>query len=156
MFFSLVEWFTSNMFFFWLVVSIIFLILEMWVIGLFFFLSFSMGAFVCAFSTFFTNNLILQSLFFLVATVIAFLLLHFLVKGKWIRGYKEYPSNVYALEGKIGMVIRQISNTSPGLVKVFGETWAARTVRGEFIAEGNQVKIIQVKGVHLIVQKLEK
>jgi len=145
----------ENLLFFWLVVAVLFLIMEMGAPGLFFFLSFFFGALICALATFFTQSLVVQSIIFLIGTAISFLLLHFFVKTRFVKGHGE-PSNMYALQGKQAVVLKAIAKYRAGKVKVFGDVWTARTYGDEVLQEGERVEIVQVKGAHLIVKKFKK
>jgi len=150
------RWLMANLVFFWLVIAILFLMMEMGSPGLFFFLSFSLGALICAISAFFTNSLVVQSVVFLIATGISFLFLHFWVKRKILKPGKHDATNVYALKGKRAKVLKRIEPGEVGKVKVYGEVWSARTLNKEVIEEGEKVEIVGVKGAHLIVEKIKK
>jgi len=156
MVFAIIDWFMDNLLFFWLVIAMFFLFLEMGSPGLFFFLSFFLGALMCAVSTFITDSLTIQSLIFLVGTVISFLFLHFWVKAKISKIGTHEHSNIYALIGKVATVMKPIVPGSYGRVKILGDVWLARTLDDDIINEGQQVKIIKVQGAHLVVEKFIK
>lgn len=71
---------------------------------------------------------------------------------------KEEPSkilsNVYALKGQRGIVLKSVTPKTTGVVKIGGEVWSARTAREEVIAVGSTVEVIDVIGVHLIVERV--
>jgi len=151
-----VDWLMENLLFIWLLIAMFFLLLEMGVPGLFFFLSFFFGALITAFSTFFTDSLAAQAVIFLIASGISFLVLHFWVKKKIGIARKESATNIYALEGKRAKVIKPILPVGVGQVKIFGEIWSARSHTGEAISENEIVEIVNVKGSHLVVIRLGK
>lgn len=67
---------------------------------------------------------------------------------------KTEPTNADMVIGKIGVVTDKIDNVSEtGLVKVGGSLWTARTVDGSLIDVGEKVKILQISGVKLMVEK---
>lgn len=74
---------------------------------------------------------------------------------RWLELGKEHPTNVYALHGKIGIVLRKITTKEPGQIKVGGEIWSARSAHDTTIDVGESVKIVSVSGSYLIVQKID-
>jgi len=147
------EWLMYNRLFFWLVIAILFMILEMCSPGFFFFLSFFFGALVCVGLAFFTSSLILQSVVFLISSVIVFLLLYFLVKSKMFKGNSTQTSNVYALKGRRGKVLKKISPETMGEVKIFGDIWLARDLNYGLIEKGELIEVIKVEGAHIVVKR---
>lgn len=63
-------------------------------------------------------------------------------------------TNVYALKGQRGIVLKSVTPKTTGVVKIGGEVWSARTAREEVIAVGSTVEVIDVIGVHLIVERV--
>jgi membrane protein implicated in regulation of membrane protease activity len=63
-----------------------------------------------------------------------------------------HRTGVDAMQGKIGVVTRSIGQLEPGLVKIGGETWTARSFYDEEpIAEGSRVEVIKIEGVTALV-----
>jgi membrane protein implicated in regulation of membrane protease activity len=61
-------------------------------------------------------------------------------------------TGVDAMRGRIGTVTKPIGELEPGLVKVGGETWTARSYfEHEPIAEGSRVEVVEIKGVTALV-----
>ncbi|MFC1842606.1 NfeD family protein [Candidatus Dependentiae bacterium] len=154
MFVEVFDWMISNLVFFWLVIAILFLVLEMGSPGLFFFLSFFFGALIAAGSTFFTDSIIAQSFIFLAASFVSFLIMHFWVKKKVLKAKEHELTNIYALKGKRAKVLKDIMPPEAGKVKVYGEIWSARTFGKEVLKQGEYVDIAAIKGSHLIVKKI--
>lgn len=150
------DWMISNLVFFWLVIAVLFLFMEMGSPGLFFFLSFFFGALVAAFSTFFTSSIIVQGFIFLGSSVIAFAVLRLWVKKKVLKAKEHELTNIYALKGKRAKVIKSIVSPESGKVKVYGEIWSARTLENGAIEQGVYVEIVDIRGSHLIVKKINK
>ncbi len=63
-------------------------------------------------------------------------------------------TNIYGLVGKRGYVTQGIGESSFGLVRVEGEIWTARGLPGSTIPLGAEVRVLEVKGVHLVVEDL--
>lgn len=148
------DFLVSNYLFFWLIVSIFFLLLEMGSPGLFFFLSFFFGALMAAGSTFFVDSTVWQSVVFLIGSALSFLVLHFWVKKRFSKEKHHEHTNVSALKGKRATVLKTIQAHGVGSVKVGGEIWSAKSLDHQEIAVGVLVEVIDIKGVHLIVKGL--
>ena len=86
-------------------------------------------------------------------TSIALILSRTFVK-KVIKFEKE-ATNLDSVIGKIATVLKEVDSDS-GRVKVMGKDWAARSVDGNKIEEGSKVKVLEIKGVKLIVEECEK
>jgi membrane protein implicated in regulation of membrane protease activity len=140
----------------WLVMALVFLMLEMGHPGLFFFLSFFVGAINTALLSIWVDSWILQGLVFLGSSALSFLLLHFLVARLIKQAHSQKHTNVYALQGKRGIVVHAIKPTSSGQVKLGGEIWSARALDDGAIGVGAPVSVVMVKGVHLIVEKVSE
>lgn len=148
------EFLFSNYIYFWLIIAVFFLLLEMGSPGLFFFLSFFFGAIFAAFSTMVTESIVFQAIFFLSSSIISFLIMNFWVKKHFL-GSKSYEqTNVYAIVGKKVKVIKTIFPQEPGAVKVDGEIWSAKAVDDKVIQIGQTVEIVEIKGVHVIVREI--
>jgi membrane protein implicated in regulation of membrane protease activity len=142
----------DNMAYFWGVIAIFFLILEMGNPGLFFFLSFFCGGLGATTATFFVESIIMQTVVFFVTTVCSLVLLRYYVMPHVGKDHSHERTNVYALQGKRGFVVHTITSQTPGLVRVNGEKWAARSVRGSTIEQGVQVEVVDIRGAHVIVK----
>ena len=60
-------------------------------------------------------------------------------------------TNVDAIIGKKGIVLKAITKSSDGVVKVGYEQWKARAE--EDIAEGNEIVVTEISGATLVVEK---
>lgn len=121
--------------------------------GLFYFLSFSIGAAAAALSAYLGFAVIYQYLIFVGITAVSFLVLTVLIK----RVSKDtlHKSNVYALQGKKGMVTQTIAPCQKGWVKIDGEVWSAASVDDSVIEAGEMVEVISSAGSHLKVKKIK-
>lgn len=147
----------NNIIFLWFAIGIFFIILEMGMPTLFLFLSFAIGAAIAGFSSLFIDSLVIQSTFFLIGTALALLVLRLWLKQQ----AKEeviaiVKTNIDALRGKHGVVLKTISLKNSGVVKIGGEVWTARTYQNVVIPVGAEVEIIDIIGAHVIVIPLER
>ena len=69
---------------------------------------------------------------------------------KWTQ-VKKTRTNIDAIIGREGIVLRNIARKADGLVKVGNEQWRARAE--EDIKEGDEIVVTRVSGVTLIVEK---
>jgi membrane protein implicated in regulation of membrane protease activity len=69
-----------------------------------------------------------------------------------LRAVKTERTNVDAIIGKRGIVLRNISSNANGLVKVGNERWQAAA--GEEIQEGSEIEVMAINGVTLTVRRI--
>jgi membrane protein implicated in regulation of membrane protease activity len=138
---------------FWLVIAIFFLIMEMGSPGLFFFISFFFGGLVAAVMSFFTPSISIQTVCFLSGTGVASLVLRYWIVPMIGKDRHHERTNVYALKGKQGFVVKGISFEHPGLVRINGEIWVAKIARDGSVVKGDLIEVVEVRGAHVIVKK---
>ena len=66
---------------------------------------------------------------------------------------RKAKTNIDAIIGRQGIVLKSIARNVDGLVKVGNEQWRARAEEG--IKEGDEIVVISVSGVTLIVEKIK-
>jgi len=150
----IVTWFSAHQATVWLFIALMGLLFEVGSPGLFFFLSFFFGALLAAGSAFTTQMWLVQSVVFLIGSVIAFIALTRWVKRRVLVEQAYTLTNVYAMRSKKGIVVKKITAETMGLVKVGGELWSARSHNQKEIEKGAQVVVVRIKGAHLVVQKV--
>ncbi|KKP36118.1 MAG: hypothetical protein UR26_C0001G0162 [candidate division TM6 bacterium GW2011_GWF2_32_72] len=138
----------------WLVIAFLFLLMEMQAPGLFYFLSFFIGGLAAASSSFWIESSVYQTIIFLIVSLISMFILKFFVSTWMHLTSPNIQTNVYGLIGKVGIVVKHIKPKVSGAVKVGGEIWMARDVKGGEILQGVSVRIIRIEGVCLIVSKI--
>ena len=138
---------------FWLIIAGICLVIEIYTVGFFIFW-FGIGALFALLVSFITNNLFIQIAVFLISSSLLVILTKPLMK-KFTKNEKTVPTNFFSLAGKQGIVTKKIdSDNSTGQVKVKGELWSA--ISDEDIEKDAKVKILEVDGVKLKVEKIEE
>lgn len=140
---------------FWLILSGIFLIIEILNVSFLIFW-FSVGALVAMISSFFINNIIIQAVIFLiVSTLLLFVTKPFV--NKILPKDTFIKTNSNSIEGKIGKVILDIEPVEgKGQVKISGETWSAKSADNTYISKDTEVIVEKIEGVKAIVKPLEK
>ncbi len=137
----------------WLIISGVFLILEIFTIG---FLAFwlSIGSLLAMVISFITDSLIVQTTVFVISSAI----LIFATKP-FINKFTNKDTkltNVYSIVGKKAIVIEDIDwATGKGLVKSDGEVWSAKTDEQINIPKGTEVEIESIDGVKVSVKPIE-
>ena len=131
----------------WLAVIGSLVIIELLTYGLYF-AALAVAAVVPLLLSLLGLDLWVQGLGFLLAAIVALIFVKPITKK--LQGEKpERLTNSESLIGKEGLVIEAVDQHS-GQVKVWGETWSAKTTTGS-IPEGTKVVIEQIDGATLIV-----
>ena len=111
---------------------------------------FSAGAFFALITAiFWPDNIVLQSIIFIVVSSLTLLGLRPLFK-KYIRK-NEIKTNADKLIGKIAVCIKPILNGERGEVKIDGKIWTA--ISNQDIALDERVEVLAIDGVKLVVTK---
>jgi len=128
------------MWYVWLIISGLFLVLEMITVG---FLVFwlAIGALFAMLVSFFTSNLIIQTTVFVISSIGLIFLTKPLVK-KLNKTDDTIATNAYSVIGKKAIVTQDIDPTlGYGQIKVNGETWSAKTISDNIIPKDSEVII---------------
>jgi membrane protein implicated in regulation of membrane protease activity len=147
----------ENTLLYWLGSAVLLLFFELANPSHFLFLSFSFGAFIGGFAAWLDFPFAAQTVLALFATGTTFLLLRSWILQQVKRlSSKEHKSNTDALEGKIGIVIKEVKSLEFGQVKIGGQIWSCRGVHDEIIRVNEEVRILGVKGAHVILEKIKE
>lgn len=137
----------------WLLISGGFLVLEIATTGFLVFW-FAIGALVSMLSSFFIDNVIIQTIIFIItSTILLFLTKPFV--NKITSKDNVVKTNAFSIEGKIAKVIKDIEPIEgKGQIKINGEVWSAKSYNNEFISKDTEVIIEKLDGVKAIVKPL--
>lgn len=139
----------------WLVLSGIFVIIEIVNLGFFIFW-FAVGSIIAMFSSFIIENIALQIAIFIISST----LLLFATKpvvNKFLDKDRIVKTNAYSIEGKVGKVTIDIDSIEgKGQIKINGELWSAKTESTDVIPKDTEVLIEKIDGVKVIVKPLIK
>ena len=138
---------------FWLILGIVFFIAEILSPGMFFFACLGIGALLTAVVVLVTIPFWVQWVVFSVFTIISIYMIR-PVAMRFFKPKEIIKSNVDSLIGKKALVIEAIDPMKPGIIKVEGELWKARS--DEQITKDIWVEIMSVDGVHLKVKTSTK
>lgn len=133
----------------WLGLLVMFLMMEASTVALVS-LWFAVGALAALLAAAFGGNIILQCALFFVVSV-ALLALARPVLRRYVNP-KIIKTNVESVVGTVGLVTEAIDNLAPtGQVKLGGMFWSARSVSGDKIPVGTQIRVEKVEGVKVLV-----
>lgn len=139
---------------FWLIVMVLFLVVEAATVGLVC-IWFAVGALAALIVALLGADIWLQIVIFIAVSALALYFTRPLVK-KYVRSKVE-PTNADMVIGKECRVTETVDNIAgTGAVYVDGKTWTARSECDEVIPEGTLVTAKSIKGVKLIVATTEK
>ncbi len=136
------------MVFWWFIAFLVFVFIELITVTLVT-IWFAIGAIAAVITTFFTDSIVIQSIVFVVVSVLSLIITKPLVKK--FKKFEITPTNSDRVIGKIGEVTKKISPNKYGEVKVFDSVWTAKSE--DSIEEGEKVKVLSIEGVKLIVKK---
>lgn len=133
----------------WVVVGLVFAMIELITPGLFYSLSVSGGACVAAISAYCECDAVTQYIIFVAGIVLSFLFLVFIVRSTVHRSVVS--TNIDALPGKIGLVTVMCNELHVGQVLVGGQEWTALALHGQ-LESGIPIRVVRVQGVRLVVE----
>lgn len=135
----------------WFIAFVILLLIELVTVNLVT-IWFAIGAVAAIITTIFTDSILIQSIVFVVVSVIALLITKPLIKK--VKKFEIEPTNSDRVIGKVGEVTKKIGRNKYGEVKVYGNTWTASSK--QVINVGERVKVLSIDGVKLVVEKEKK
>ena len=135
---------------FWLIVAGICLVIEIATVGFLVFW-FGIGALLAMITSFFTDNLIIQTVVFILSsTVLLFFTRPFVNK---FSPKEKVKTNALSIIGKKGIVTQTINPiTGEGQVKIGSEVWSAKSSEDAKIEKGLEVEVLDIDGVKAIVR----
>ena len=142
------------MWYIWLIAAGVFFVSEMATEG-FLICWLGVGALLAMLTSFICNNVFIQTLVFVVSSVLLILLTKPLVH-KYMKNSKTVVTNSNALIDKTGIVTIAINSLeATGQVKVNGEIWSAKSEENTIIEKDTKVKILKIDGVKLVVAPIK-
>ena len=115
---------------------------------------FAFGALVTIFLSFFVESIIVQSVVFVVVSLLSLILTKPIIKK--FNVVQPNPTNSDRFIGKEGDVIKDIKTNEYGEVKIFGEVWTAMSKQKGTLKVGTKVIVKDIEGVKLVVEKKEE
>ena len=147
----MIEFFTSNLWLIWVIISIVCLILEL-SSGDFFILCFAIGAAVSAIVAGCGASLTWQIIIFAIVSALSLLLVRPALLKKLHKPNRERLSNAEAMIGQEGRVSENIEAGGYGRVAIDGDDWKARSADGTAINKGERVRVLKMDSIILTVE----
>lgn len=149
----MIEYFQSNLWQLWALVSLLCLILEL-TSGDFFIMCFSLGAIPALIASLFNTSFTAQIIIFAVCSALCIFFVR-PIALKYLHKHDERLSNAEALIGREGRVTQTIEAGDYGRVAVDGDDWKARSATGERIAKETRVRIVKLDSIIVTVEPLD-
>lgn len=135
----------------WLLLFIVLIIIELLTVNLTT-IWFAFGSLVAYILSFFVSDIMIQTIIFLVSSIILLIFTRPIVKKFLLN--KDVKTNADMLIGKTCVVTKEITKNEVGEVKVNGQYWSAKA--NKKIKVGSEAKILSIEGVKLIVKEKEE
>lgn len=150
----MIQFFTSNPWLIWIIISIVCLILEL-SSGDFFLLCFAIGAAVGALVAGCGLSLTWQIILFAIASTLSLLLVRPALIKKLHKPHRERLSNAEAMIGQTGRVSKDIEAGGYGRVAIDGDDWKSVSADGSAIDKGTIVRVVKMDSIILTVVPAE-
>ena len=150
----MIEFFTSNLWLLWMIISIVCLILEL-SSGDFFILCFAIGAAVSALLAGCGLSLTWQIVAFAVVSALSLLLVRPALIKKLHKPHRERLSNAEAMIGQTGRVSEDIEAHGYGRVAIDGDDWKARSADGSAISKDTRVRVVKMDSIIITVKPID-
>lgn len=139
----------------WIVLFVIFIVIEIVTAGALVSIWFCVGALAALLADYLGANLVLQISLFLVVSIALLIMTKPLIK-KYVKP-KVSKTNADRIINTHGVVKEEINNLlGLGSILVDGKTWTARNIDGDtIIPAGSEVVVIEIKGVKAFVRIIE-
>ena len=142
------------MWYVWLIAAGVFFLSELATEG-FLICWLGVGAVLAMLTSFFCDNIFIQTIVFVISSILLIILTKPLV-NKFMKNSKTIVTNSNALIDKTGIVTISIDPLeATGQVKVNGEIWSAKSDENTIIEKDTKVKILKIDGVKLVVTPIK-
>jgi len=138
----------------WIITALFFFLIEIGHPALFLALSCSFGSIAGFFASYFELQLWYQCLLACIITFLSFIILHKI--GIRLQSNSSYKTSIMQLKGSITTIIDECHENQTGTVRIGGTTWGIIGVNRKRIPAGSLVRIIDIKGIVLIVEPINQ
>ena len=137
---------------FWLIMLVLLTVTEILTFN-FITIWFAAGSLAALISSLCGADIMVQMWVFIIISVLSLIFTKPLVKNKL--NFKKTETNADRVIGKTAIVTDEINSEKfAGEVKVNGQMWSAISYENEIIEKDSKVKILDIEGVKLVVEKL--
>lgn len=138
---------------FWIIIALATLGLEIATVGTLVSIWFSLGAFAAYLAYMVRLDFFAQSMVFLAVSILAFLTIRPLAKRYF--SVKQQPTNADRYIGQKVTVTEAASPEHWGAVIIQGIRWSIREVKNQSVNVGETVEIVSLEGAKLLVKKVQ-
>ena len=149
----MIEFFTSNLWLIWVIISLVCLILEL-TSGDFFLLCFAIGSAAAAIVAGCGASITWQTITFAVVSALSLLLVRPALIKKLHKPHRIRLSNAEAMAGQEGRVSERIEEGGFGRVAIDGDDWKARSADGSAIEKDTRVSVVKMDSIIAIVKPI--
>jgi membrane protein implicated in regulation of membrane protease activity len=149
----MIDFFTSNLWLMWVIISIVCLILEL-SSGDFFILCFAIGSAASAIVAGCGGSPTVQIIVFAVVSVLSLLLVRPALIKKLHKPNRERLSNAEAMIGQQGRVSEPIEAGGYGRVAIDGDDWKAISADGSAIDKDVRVRVVKMDSIIITVEPI--
>jgi len=140
-----------ELYLYWYIAAVVFLLIELTAPGLFIFLCFSVASFAAGLIEYYTDSINLPIITFIIMSGITFVITKkFAKKLQQDKNFKA--SNVDSLIGQEAVCTDQINDNKIGTVDIKSELWRASST--QTILKGELVKVVSISGNRVEVEKI--
>lgn len=134
----------------WAILAGLFFVIEIATVGFLVFW-FGIGALIAMVVSLFINNLVIQTIVFILSsTILLFFTRPFVNK---FSSNNKVQTNAFSIIGKKGIVTQTINPISgEGQIKIGTETWSAKSADEVKIEKGIEVEVLEIDGVKAVVR----
>jgi len=132
-----------------LIAGAVFLIIEM-LTPVLFFLNLALACFITAGASLYTDNSNILITYFVCFSLVFLIFLRPMLLRTKENGKKTGVEEKYL--GKIAKVAETVTSTN-GVISIYDERWSARSITGEEIPVGEEVRIVRNESLMLFVEK---
>jgi membrane protein implicated in regulation of membrane protease activity len=136
----------------WLIAGVLLAVAEVFTLD-FVLIMFAGGAMAAAVSGLLGASVPVQVIVFAATSALGLVAVRPAIKHRFHRGAEPAVMGVEAIEGTQAVVVEEVGQDR-GMVKIGGELWRARAYDAtQVIEEGEQVRVVEVKGATALVWK---
>lgn len=139
----------------WLIIAVVMFIIEIFTPGFFAACLGIAAAIVSILILIFPNlSTALQIIIFSILSILSFVTIRPFALKYLYKNSKDKETNADGLIGKRGKIIKPISPSNYGYMKIYGDEFIALSEDGSPIEEGSEVEIVKIDGTKVIVKKV--
>ncbi len=143
----------QNLTIFWIVMTVIFLIIEALTVSLVT-IWFAGGAILTVVLSFFVDSFTIQVVFWIISSTLLLIFTKPMLSKNIDK--QKIKTNVDSLIGKTGFVTSPAKKFETGQAKVMSQVWTIKSSNNEELDIGDEIRVVSVEGVKLIVEKTKE